>query len=119
MRQGVSRRREQVSGMRQGVSRRRGQVNGMRPSGAIDQSSMQSREAWTGTTYAVAAAMLQESAHADDVDDAEGTKGTKGTEGGGAGGAGVEGTSREALRSAAFGTIRGMWLSGWNELGYW
>lgn len=37
-----------------------GAVNGMRPDGAVDGSSMQSAEVWTGTTYAVAAAMLQE-----------------------------------------------------------
>ena len=32
----------------------------MRPDGTVDGSSMQSAEVWTGTTYAVAAAMLQE-----------------------------------------------------------
>ncbi len=36
-----------------------GAVNGMRPDGRVDTTSMQSQEAWTGTTYAVAAAMLQ------------------------------------------------------------
>ncbi len=35
-----------------------GAVNGMRPDGRVDTSSMQSQEVWTGTTYAVAAAML-------------------------------------------------------------
>jgi hypothetical protein len=24
-----------------------------------------------------------------------------------------------SLQEAAFGTVRGIWLSGWNELGYW
>jgi non-lysosomal glucosylceramidase len=37
-----------------------GAVNGMRPNGAIDTTTMQSQEVWTGTTYAAAAAMLQE-----------------------------------------------------------
>ncbi len=37
-----------------------GAVNGMRPDGRIDTTSMQSQEVWTGTTYALAAAMLHE-----------------------------------------------------------
>jgi non-lysosomal glucosylceramidase len=37
-----------------------GAVNGMRPNGSIDDTCLQSREVWTGTTYAVAAAMLLE-----------------------------------------------------------
>jgi len=37
----------------------RGAVNGMRPSGDGDESCMQSKEVWTGTTYAAAAAMVQ------------------------------------------------------------
>jgi non-lysosomal glucosylceramidase len=36
-----------------------GAVNGMRPDGRVDTTSLQAQEAWTGTTYAVAAAMLQ------------------------------------------------------------
>ncbi|KAK4339863.1 hypothetical protein RND71_041325 [Anisodus tanguticus] len=39
---------------------RRGAVNGMRPNGEPDSSSMQSREIWSGVTYAVATAMIQE-----------------------------------------------------------
>ena len=38
-----------------------GAVNGMRPNGTVDDSCLQSREVWTGTTYGLAAAMLQES----------------------------------------------------------
>lgn len=38
----------------------RGAVNGMLPNGGIDMSSMQSREIWSGVTYAVAAAMIHE-----------------------------------------------------------
>ncbi len=37
-----------------------GAVNGMLPDGRVDLSSMQSREIWTGVTYAVAATMIQE-----------------------------------------------------------
>lgn len=37
-----------------------GAVNGMRPTGAVDKSCLQSREVWTGTTYALASAMLLE-----------------------------------------------------------
>jgi non-lysosomal glucosylceramidase len=38
---------------------RLGAMNGMRPGGALDRTGMQSLEVWTGTTFAVAAAMLQ------------------------------------------------------------
>eukprot|EP01116_Phalansterium_solitarium_P013610 TRINITY_DN31003_c0_g1_i1.p1 TRINITY_DN31003_c0_g1~~TRINITY_DN31003_c0_g1_i1.p1 ORF type:complete len:883 (-),score=23.37 TRINITY_DN31003_c0_g1_i1:80-2728(-) len=37
-----------------------GAVNGMRPDGEVDSSCMQSIEVWTGTTYGVAAGMLQQ-----------------------------------------------------------
>ncbi|KAL6964482.1 glucosylceramidase [Sarracenia purpurea var. burkii] len=39
---------------------RRGAVNGMLPTGEVDMSSLQSREIWSGVTYAVAAAMIHE-----------------------------------------------------------
>lgn len=39
---------------------RRGAVNGMLPDGKVDMSSMQSREMWSGVTYAVAASMIHE-----------------------------------------------------------
>jgi non-lysosomal glucosylceramidase len=38
---------------------RMGAVNGMRPDGSVDRSNLQSQEVWVGTTYALAAAMLQ------------------------------------------------------------
>ncbi|KAL5559864.1 hypothetical protein UlMin_036075 [Ulmus minor] len=38
----------------------RGAVNGMLPDGRVDMSAMQSREIWSGVTYAVAATMMQE-----------------------------------------------------------
>jgi non-lysosomal glucosylceramidase len=37
-----------------------GAINGMMPDGRIDRASIQSQEVWTGTTYALAASMLQE-----------------------------------------------------------
>lgn len=37
-----------------------GAVNGMLPDGKVDLSSMQSREIWSGVTYAVAATMIYE-----------------------------------------------------------
>lgn len=78
---------------------KRGAVNGMRPdTGKADQSSMQSREVWTGTTYAAAAAMLQES-YFDDDDELD--------------------SPAVPLRQAAFATIRGIWQSGWKDFGYW
>lgn len=40
-----------------------GAVNGMRPDGRVDGTSLQSQEVWTGVTYSVAAAMLQEEMH--------------------------------------------------------
>ncbi|XP_023730673.1 uncharacterized protein LOC111878398 [Lactuca sativa] len=39
---------------------KRGAINGMLPTGEPDTSCMQSREIWTGVTYAVAAGMLHE-----------------------------------------------------------
>ncbi|KAJ6696525.1 BILE ACID BETA-GLUCOSIDASE-RELATED [Salix koriyanagi] len=39
---------------------KRGAVNGMLPDGTVDMSCMQSREIWSGVTYAVAATMIQE-----------------------------------------------------------
>ncbi|XP_024023556.1 non-lysosomal glucosylceramidase [Morus notabilis] len=39
---------------------RRGAVNGMLPDGRIDTTAMQSREIWSGVTYALAATMIQE-----------------------------------------------------------
>jgi uncharacterized protein (DUF608 family) len=42
---------------------RLGAVNGMHPNGKVDETCMQSREVWTGVTYAVAAAMIHEGMH--------------------------------------------------------
>jgi non-lysosomal glucosylceramidase len=37
----------------------RGAVNGMRPEGSVDRSDMESGEMWVGTTFSLAACMLQ------------------------------------------------------------
>jgi non-lysosomal glucosylceramidase len=37
-----------------------GALNGMRPDGQVDHTSLQSEEMWIGTTYCLAAGMLQE-----------------------------------------------------------
>ncbi|CAL9242910.1 unnamed protein product [Arabidopsis halleri] len=39
---------------------KRGAVNGMHPNGKVDTASMQSREIWSGVTYALSATMIQE-----------------------------------------------------------
>ncbi|ONK56486.1 uncharacterized protein A4U43_C10F9250 [Asparagus officinalis] len=39
---------------------KRGAVNGMKPDGTLDLSIMQASEVWSGSTFAVAAAMIQE-----------------------------------------------------------
>jgi non-lysosomal glucosylceramidase len=49
-----------------------GAVNGMRPNGEVDTGDQQSQEVWTGTTYAVAAAMLQEGMEAEAMRTAHG-----------------------------------------------
>ena len=51
---------------------RMGAVNGMRPSGQVDTSNQQSQEVWTGTTYALAACMLQEGMREEAFTTAEG-----------------------------------------------
>lgn len=49
--------RKNVMGIKNGSV---GAMNGVRPSGRIDRTSLQSQEVWTGTTYALAANMIQE-----------------------------------------------------------
>ena len=72
-----------------------GAVNGMKSASEEDGSCMQSSEVWTGTTYAVASAMLGES-----------RSGRRGEE-----------ESRN-LRRMAFETARGVQEMGWKKLGY-
>ncbi|EWM29848.1 beta- gba2 type family protein [Nannochloropsis gaditana] len=85
-----------------------GAVNGMRPDGQVDDTCMQSQEVWTGTTYSVAAAMLQEAALA-------ASEAAEHSEGRG------RALQEEAdfLRHAAFETARGLYEAGWKRFGYW
>nr|XP_054756526.1 non-lysosomal glucosylceramidase-like [Lytechinus pictus] len=46
-----------VMGIKEGTF---GAMNGMRPSGKVDHTSLQGEEVWIGTTYALAANMIQE-----------------------------------------------------------
>ena len=46
-----------VMGFHQGEM---GAVNGMRPSGEVDRTNLQSQEVWSGTSYGLAACLLQE-----------------------------------------------------------
>ena len=87
---------------------RSGAVNGMRPDGSVDATCMQSQEVWTGTTYSVVAAMLQEARCAED----EARRQPDGR---------ALGLREEAafLRHAAFETAHGLYEAGWQRLGYW
>lgn len=79
-----------------------GAINGIRPSKnnssppTVDKSCIQSQEVWTGVTYAVSAAMLQESIL---------LRGSKPEE-------------AAELRRKAFRTSEGILKTGWNKLGY-
>jgi non-lysosomal glucosylceramidase len=49
-----------------------GAINGIRPDGQLDDTCMQSLEVWTGTTFAAAAAMLQQGLVKEAFDTAKG-----------------------------------------------
>ncbi|GAB5034529.1 non-lysosomal glucosylceramidase [Nannochloropsis oceanica] len=85
-----------------------GAVNGMRPDGQVDETCMQSQEVWTGTTYSVAAAMLQEARWA--ALEAERRPDGRGR---------ALKEEAEFLRHAAFETARGLYEGGWKRFGYW
>jgi non-lysosomal glucosylceramidase len=70
----------------------------MRPEGIVDSSAMQSREVWTGTTYALAATMLGE-ANSD--------------------GNGFTENERSELTHMAFLCAKGIHDAGWQRFGYW
>lgn len=72
-----------------------GAVNGMLPNGQVDVSCLQSREVWTGTTYALASVMMYEGLRSNSK------------------------TDREELLSMAFNTARGIHDGGWQKFGYW
>jgi len=83
-----------------------GAMNGIRPSingkdAQVDKSCIQSQEVWTGVTYAVSAAMLQESILLDLP------KGLKESD-----------VQAKELRDKAFRTSEGIYSAGWDKLGY-
>jgi len=51
---------------------RLGAMNGMRPDGSLDRTALQSMEIWTGTTFSLAAAMLQAGLHEEAFQTAKG-----------------------------------------------
>ena len=51
--------------------------------------------------------------------EADASMASGGSGGGGGKAAGGAATGGVSLWDAAFATVRGLWLSGWNELGYW
>lgn len=105
-----------------GESAWRGAVNGTRPVRdassrqivrmTVDQTCLQSREVWTGTTYALAATMLQEALHSATTD------GDGGGETAASASSAVGGELR-SLGHMAFATSRGIHDGGWQAYGYW
>ncbi|KAG5182105.1 hypothetical protein JKP88DRAFT_319856 [Tribonema minus] len=101
-------RRQQQSSQSEGYSI--GAVNGMRPGGrrlsrarSVDDTCLQSREVWTGVTYACASAMLLEAAAV--LKDPQ---------------AGPDHTAiARELICGGFETARGVHDGGWNAFGYW
>jgi len=83
-----------------------GAVNGMKPNGCIDESCIQSRECWPGTTYALSAAMLVESTNLpnDLHENAQGIQDIQ--------------AKRSNLVSMAFATAQGVHDAGWRRLGF-
>ena len=82
------------------------------PSSAkVDNSCMQSREVWTGTTYALAAAMIHEAAAAT----AEGEGGDSSDQDD----AGLTDIQRKELLQMARRTAQGIHDAGWQDFGYW
>jgi len=96
-----------------------GAINGMMPDGSIDETCLQSREVWTGTTYALAAAMLVESAapapasandvHGHAMSSASSTAAATASEGS---------ELKSNLVHMAFSTAQGVHDAGWRRLGY-
>lgn len=111
----------------------------------VDNSCMQSREVWTGTTYALAAAMIQEAVHqetpepmtplaAGELSSADGVTTTDSDSAGpftppitttnnndaaSLVGAGLSAAERAELLQMAHRTAQGIHDAGWQEFGYW
>lgn len=83
-----------------GQGRYLGAVNGMRPAAGgpatVDNCCIQSREVWTGTTYALSSVMLLEAASGA-LDDQQ----------------------QRELVGMAYNTSRGIHDAGWQDFGYW
>lgn len=91
-----------------GEGRWMGAVNGMRPNGRVDSCCLQSREVWTGTTYALAAGMIHEALHSCDSSRCESD-----------GDVPLSVEERARLVMMAENTARGIHDAGWREFGYW
>jgi non-lysosomal glucosylceramidase len=85
-----------------GAGRFLGAVNGMKPNGRVDNCCLQSREVWTGTTYALAAGMLHEAMVREGSD-----------------GPSLTAEERLELQSMSHNTARGIHDAGWVDFGYW
>lgn len=115
----------------------------------VDNSCMQSREVWTGTTYALAAAMIQEAVHYSAVethpcasvtdglitttesdssplpaqqtipDDTSGSTGGAAVVGAGVTAGALTAAERAELLEMAHRTAQGIHDAGWQEFGYW
>jgi len=102
-----------------------GAVNGMRPDGKVDNSCLQSREVWTGTTYALAAAMLEESFASHDTHQQHETNITAGERKEDKedtplwASVSLTDPQRKELRRMAFATAQGIHDAGWKSHGYW
>lgn len=93
--------------VRFGEGRWLGAVNGMRPNGRVDGCCLQSREVWTGTTYALAAGMLHEALFGDSSGKKEDEEVMLSVE------------ERARLVRMAQNTARGIHDAGWGDFGYW
>lgn len=86
-----------------------GAVNGCRPDGSVDQTCIQSREVWTGTTYALAGTMLQEYFyHLHQQNDSSSSQEDTWTK-----------QQTTQMLQMAFHTARGIHDAGWQRFGYW
>lgn len=96
-----------------------GAVNGMRPDGHIDDSCLQSREVWTGTTYALAAGMLAEAAALSANKDVGTENGITSVDLAKNESSELTPDERDELRRYAMRTAQGIHDAGWKRYGYW
>ena len=79
--------------------------------GQVDNSCMQSREVWTGTTYALAAAMIAEATHHVTPNNTHAHTHLQHGE--------LTASERDELQMMAHRTAQGIHDGGWQEFGYW